>query len=56
MKDLLKCSLDELRTERELAIKEGNIDRYRQCNELISTRVNALHQANFPQEIREQFS
>ena len=37
MKDLLKCSLDELLTERQNAIELGNIDRYRECNELIDT-------------------
>ena len=42
MKDLLKCSLDELLTERQIAIKNGNIDRYRECNELISTMYNNL--------------
>lgn len=36
MKDLLTCSLDELLTERQNAINNGNIDRYRECNELIS--------------------
>ncbi|MGV8961836.1 MAG: hypothetical protein ACOH2V_00375 [Candidatus Saccharimonadaceae bacterium] len=40
MKDLLKCSLDELLTEKQLTIKAGNIDRYRECNELISTICN----------------
>lgn len=42
MKDLLKCSLDELLTERQIAIENGNIDRYRECNELISTMYNNL--------------
>ena len=37
MKDLLTCSLDELLTERQLAIEAGNLERYRECNELIST-------------------
>lgn len=37
MKDLLKCSIDELLTERQNAIEAGNIERYRKCNELIST-------------------
>lgn len=37
MKDLLKCSIDELLTERQKAIELGNIQRYRECNELIST-------------------
>lgn len=37
MKDLIKCSLDELLTERQLAIESGNLSRYRECNELIST-------------------
>ena len=37
MKDLLKCSIDELLTERQNAIEAGNIERYRECNELIST-------------------
>jgi hypothetical protein len=36
-KNLLTCSLDELLTERQNAIETGNIDRYRECNELIST-------------------
>lgn len=40
MKDLLICSLDELLTEKQLAIEAGNVDRYRECNELISTIVN----------------
>lgn len=35
-KDLLKCSLDELLTERQNAINKGNLDRYRECNALIS--------------------
>lgn len=37
MKDLIKCSIDELLTERQNAIEAGNIERYRECNELIST-------------------
>ena len=37
MKDLIKYSIDELLTERQNAIKAGNIERYRECNELIST-------------------
>jgi hypothetical protein len=37
MKDLLKCSLDELLTEKQQAIENGNVARYRECNELIST-------------------
>lgn len=37
MKDLTKCSIDELLTERQNAIEAGNIERYRECNELIST-------------------
>jgi hypothetical protein len=36
MKDLLTCSIDELLTERQNAIEARNIDRYRECNELIS--------------------
>jgi hypothetical protein len=40
MKNLLKCSLDELLSERQNAIETGNIDRYRECNELISTWTN----------------
>jgi len=40
MKDLLKCSLDELLTEKQIAINNGNLDRYRECNELISTSCN----------------
>jgi hypothetical protein len=40
MKDLLKCSLDELLTEKQIAINNGNLDRYRECNELISTIYN----------------
>ena len=40
-KNLLTCSLDELLTERQNAIEAGNIDRYRECNELISTYTNA---------------
>jgi hypothetical protein len=40
MKDLFKCSLDELLTERQSAIEAGNIARYRECNELISTIYN----------------
>ena len=40
LKDLMKCSLDELLTERQLAINSGNIERYRECNELISTMCN----------------
>jgi hypothetical protein len=40
MKDLMTCSLDELLTERQLAIESGNLDRYRECNELISTITN----------------
>ena len=37
MKDLIKYSIDELLTERQNAIEAGNIERYRECNELIST-------------------
>lgn len=37
MKDLINCSIDELLTERQNAIGAGNIERYRECNELIST-------------------
>ena len=37
MKDLLKCSLDELLTEKQQAIEDGDVARYRECNELIST-------------------
>jgi len=37
MKNLMKCSLDELLSEKQLAIQNGDIDRYRECNELIST-------------------
>lgn len=40
MKDLMKCSIDELLTERQDAIEAGNIGRYRECNELISTWSN----------------
>ena len=36
-KDLLKCSIDELLTEKQNAIEARNIDRYRECDELIST-------------------
>ena len=39
-KDLLTCSLNELLTERQNAIEAGNIDKYRECNELISTYVD----------------
>ena len=46
MKDLLTCSLDELLTERQLAIEAGNIDRYRECNELISTIYNNIDLKN----------
>jgi hypothetical protein len=35
-KDLLKCSLDELLTEKQKAIEVGNLDRYRECDRLIS--------------------
>ena len=38
-KDLLKCSLDELRQN---AIDNGNLDRYRECNRLISVLVSAV--------------
>jgi hypothetical protein len=37
MKDLLKCSINELFHERELAKYTENLERYRECNELIST-------------------
>jgi hypothetical protein len=37
MKDLSKCSIDELLTERQNAIESGDISRYRECNEYIST-------------------
>jgi hypothetical protein len=37
MKNLLECSIDELLTERQNAIESDNLDRYRECNELIST-------------------
>lgn len=40
MKNLLNCSLDELLTERQNAIESNNVDRYRECNELISTLCN----------------
>lgn len=40
MEDLLTCSLDELLTERQHAIESHNIERYRECNELISTIYN----------------
>ena len=40
MKDLMKCSLDELLTEKQNAIEIGNIERYRECNEIISTICN----------------
>jgi hypothetical protein len=39
-KNLLTCSLDELLTEKQNAIEAGNIDRYRECNEIISTYIN----------------
>lgn len=42
MKDLLKCSLDELLTERQNSIESGNIARYRECNEIISTIYNSI--------------
>ena len=41
MKDLLNCSLDELLSERQNAIESGNIDRYRECNEIISTLLES---------------
>lgn len=34
-KDLLKCSLDELLTEKQNAIEKGNLIRYRECDRLI---------------------
>ena len=34
-KDLLKCSLDELLTERQKAEQSDNIIRYRDCDRLI---------------------
>lgn len=40
MKDLMTCSIDELLTERQNAIEIGNIERYRECNEIISTICN----------------
>jgi hypothetical protein len=40
MKDLMTCSIDELLTERQNAIEVGNIERYRECNEIISTICN----------------
>ena len=42
MRDLMTCSLDELLTERQIAIENGNIERYRECNEIISTMYNNL--------------
>jgi|LakMenEpi03Aug12_release.lakeMendotaPanAssembly.Ray.scaffolds.fasta_scaffold6500886_1 hypothetical protein len=41
MKDLMKCSLEELLTERQKAINTGNLQRYRECNEIISTIYNS---------------
>lgn len=40
MKDLINCSIDELLTERQNAIEAGNIEKYRECNEFISTWYN----------------
>ena len=37
MKNLMTCSIDELLTERQNAITVGNLNRYRECNELIDT-------------------
>ena len=36
----MKCSLDELLTEKQNAIEIGNIEKYRECNEIISTICN----------------
>ena len=41
MKDLLQCSLDELLSERQNAIESGNVARYRECNEIISTLLES---------------
>jgi len=54
MKDLLKCSLDELLTERQNAIEAGNIVRYRECNELISTMYNNNEEKRFNNEEEEK--
>jgi hypothetical protein len=37
MKDLIDCNLIELIQERDEAVNAGNIQRYRECNEIIST-------------------
>ncbi len=37
MKNLFECSIDELLTEKQNAILEGNLERYEECNAIIST-------------------
>ena len=42
MKDLYKCSLDELLTERE----NDDLDRYRECDSLINYMYSPLTEAD----------
>ena len=42
MKDLYKCSLDELLTERQNAIENDDLDTYNECNSLINFMYNSV--------------
>ena len=44
MKDLCKCSLDE--TERQNAIENNDLDRYRECDNLINYMYSPLTEAD----------
>ena len=46
MKDLYKCSLDELLTERQNAIENNDLDRYRECDNLINYMYSPLTEAD----------
>ena len=46
MKDLYKCSLDELLTERQNAIENDDLDRYRNCDNLINYMYSPLTEAD----------
>ncbi len=42
MKDLYKCSLDELLRERQNAIENNELDRYGECDNLINYMYSPL--------------
>ena len=46
MKDLYKCSLDELLTERQNAIENDDLDRYKECDSLINFMYNSVVRAD----------